>query len=344
MFWRSIPTRAWLFGLFLMVGLSIAYYLVLGLGAKTSVTEQFLRRKQTLARAEASNIVSYFRSFGNSVAVLSKLSSIEQGDKAKITQDMDTFVEERRDSGKIGGVVLTDREGIVKFNSNVTGIRDVGISLADRDYFVWAKSEPKEAYFIGQPVVSRLGGSKGQMIVPVAAPVYKQGVFAGVIAASVKLKPLTERYLGLLKISDTTSVYLIGHEGNLLYKSSVPDVVGSNIFELSQGESFTGNKISDDLIKNILSKTEEGSFDTGEYLIAYSPVVLGSQNWTLVMVSPSEEVSELTKPFYVRQTSMLLLTFLTTVLFGIVVAQGSKDKGKEVETTNPVKEKPLQKG
>ena len=80
MLWRSLPIRAWFFGLFLMVGLGLAYYSVLGLGAKESVTQQFLHRKQTLARAEAGNLVSYFQSFGNSVATLSQLSSINRRD------------------------------------------------------------------------------------------------------------------------------------------------------------------------------------------------------------------------------------------------------------------------
>jgi len=315
-----------------MVGLGLAYYSVLGLGAKESVTQQFLHRKQTLARAEAGNLVSYFQSFGNSVATLSQLSSINRRDTTTI-QDMDTFVEQRRDGGKVGGVVLTDKFGVVQFNSNVIGTRDLGMSLADRDYFVWAKSEPEERYFIGQPVVSRVGASKGEVIAPVAAPVYERGVFAGVVVASVRLKPLTERYLGLLKISDTTDVHLIDNEGDLLYNGSKPELAGSNIFELSQDELFTDSRMLDNLIKNILNKTEEGNLQIDGYLVAYSPVALGSQKWMLVMTSPSQRISELTKPIYIRQTSVLLLTFLTTLLFGIVAASGSKGT-KRLEEPN----------
>lgn len=82
---------------------------------------------------------------------------------------MDAFVEQWGKSGVIGGVVLTDRAGVVRFNSNVTGISDTGESLADRDYFSLAKSQkgPGE-YFVGQPVVSRLGATKGKVIIPVA--------------------------------------------------------------------------------------------------------------------------------------------------------------------------------
>ena len=130
----------------------------------------------------------------------------------------------------------------------------------------------------------------------------------------------------MLKISDTTDVYLIDHEGDLLYNSSKPDVVGTNIFELSQDKSFTGSSMSDNLIKNILSKIKEGNFDTGEYLIAYSPVVLGSQNWMLVITSPSQQVKDLAIPIYVRQISILIFAFLTFSLFGVVVANEIKFK------------------
>src|SRR3989344_5103424 len=205
--WRRLLIRKWLIGLFLLVGLGIYLFLVLARGAKSTLTEQLLKRRLTVARAEASNLTSYFQQFGDSIKVFAHLCSIERRD-ASTVQDMDTFVEQRRESGLIGGIVLTDKNGIVSFNSNVSGTRDIGIDLSDRDYFVWAKDQSEDGeYFVGQPVVSRLGATKGEMIVPVVASVYQDSVFTGVVVAAVKLQPLAERFLGMLKISDTTDVY-----------------------------------------------------------------------------------------------------------------------------------------
>jgi len=309
MFWRVLPVRLWWFGLLLVAGLSVTFYLALGRVAKLSITQQLLHQDQIIARAEASNIMSFFQAFGDSTAVLAQLHSMERKD-AVTAQDMNAFVEQWRDSDLVGGVALTDRYGVVLFNSNVLGTRDVGESLGDRDYFVWAKSQPEEGeYFIGAPVVSRTGASKGQVIVPVASPVYQNGVFTGVVVASVKLNSLTKHCLELMKVSDQQDIYLTNQSGEILYSNSAPDSVGSNIFEFLPG------------LKDTLKPAKEGNLQTKAHLKAYSPISLGSQNWSLVTVSPVRDVVSLTMPFYVRLAIMLLLVFLTILLYGAVVTR-----------------------
>jgi len=305
MTWHRLSTRtAWL-GLILIAGLGTVFYLVLARGAKISITQQLLQRRQTIARAEAASLVAFFQDFGDSVAVLARLGSLESRD-AETLQDMEVFVEQWRDSDLVGGVVLTDRSGVVRFNANVSGTPDIGASLADRDYFVWAKQELGEGgHFVGQPVVSRLGASRGQVIVVVASPVFQNNTFTGVIAASVRLQPLAERYLELMKISDTAQTYLIDERGDLFYGSSLPDEVGEDL-------------------KNILTVNEEGTLQTREHLVAYAPVKVASQNWFLVITSSADRVIDLTTPFYVREAAVLLFTSLTLVLFGIIAARESQ--------------------
>ena len=300
-------------GLLAIVVLGATFYLVLGRGVESSVTRQLLDRQQTIARAEASNIISYFETFGNSVAVLAQLDSIERRD-ASTVRDMDTFVEQRRESGLIRGVILTDKQGVVRFNSNVLGTRDLGETLADRDYFIWAKDQTgKGKYFISRPVVSRLGATKGQTIVVVASPVYQNGKFAGVVAASVKLAPLAERFFGLMKISEQTEVYLLDGQGDLLYSHSAPDTIGSKFAEL-----FPGNQTLSEEIEKALSATEEGQLQTKTHLVAYSPIILGTQSWLLIISSPAKEAVALATPFYVRLLALLILTSFTILLFGVI--------------------------
>lgn len=299
----------WWFALLLVGGLGAIFYLSLGRVAKLSITQQLLRREQIIARAEASNITSFFQVFGDSIAVLAQLHSMDRRD-AVTTKDLDKFVEQWQDRDLIGGVVLTDRYGVVQFDSNILGTWDVGVSLADRDYFVWAKSQPREGeYFVGQLVKSRVGASKGQVIVPVASPVYQNGVFTGVVVASVKLNLLTQHYLELMKVPDQENVYLVNQSGDVLYSNSAPDSVGSNIFELLPG------------LKNILNTGQEGNLQTKAHLKAYSPISLGSQNWSLVVVSPIQNVVNLTMPVYIRLAIMLLLVFLAILLFGAVTSR-----------------------
>ena len=295
-FRKILSSWIFLYSLFSAVVLGAAFYLVLGQEIEATVTQQLLDRKRTIARAEVGNIKTFFEKFGNSIATLAQLSSIEARD-ADAVSDMDIFVKQRREAGLIGGVVLTDKNGVVQFNS--------GESLADRDYFVWAKSEGERGkYFISQPVVS---------IVVVASPVYQNNAFAGVVASSVKLEPLAKRFFGLMKVSDLTEVYLVDGNGDLLYSNAAPDAVGSNISQL-----FSNDRALSDKIKNALGATVGDQFRTEKHLIAYSPVILGTQSWLFIISSPALEVVNLTRPFYVRQASVLILTAATILSLGVI--------------------------
>lgn len=146
------------------------------------------------------------------------------------------------------------------------------------------------------------------MIVPVAAPVYQNNAFVGVISASVKLKPLTERYLGLMKISERTGVYLLSERGEPLYSNS-------------------GSQTLSDKLKKALSTTKgEGQLSAEGHSIAYSPVSLGSQNWLLIVASPTRDALSSVIPFYIRQVALLLWVSLTTLLFGVIVGRKSQNK------------------
>ena len=309
---------SWIFlsSLFSVIALGVTFYLVVGQKIEATIAQQLLNRKRIIARAEVSNITTFFEKFGNSVTVLARLSSIEASD-ADAVSDLDTFIEQRRDAGIIGGVVLTDKNGVVKFNSNVLGSNDVGESLADREFFIFAKDKgTKGKYIISEPVVSKLGASKGENIVVVASPVYKNNVFAGVVASSIKLEPLTERFLGLMKISSLTEVYLVDGSGNLLYSNIASDVAGSNISTL-----FSNDSVVRDKIKNALGATVGDQFRTEKHLIAYSPVILGTQSWLFIISSPHSQVTDLTKPLYVRQAGLFIITATVILVLGAIAAR-----------------------
>lgn len=306
------------FAIFLIIALCALSYLFSGREAELSLTKSVLSKQQTISRAEASNIMSYFRSFGNSVAVLAQLSSIHRRDASTIS-DMDTFVGQRRKSGIVGGVVLTDKQGIVLFNSNVLGTRDLGQSLADRDYFVWARDRASEGeYFISDPVISLLGASKGQPIVVVASPVYQNDEFTGVVAASVILGPLTQRFLELMKASELEEVYLIDGRGNVLYSNSNPNVIGSNFSEI-----ISEDQTLSETIENALSSNSEGGLQVGSRLIAYSPITLEAQTWLIISSSPAQEVADLATPIYIRQTAVVLVAAFSIILFAAIAIRKS---------------------
>lgn len=336
---KNLPGRVYLVGFIIITVLAAVFYLLVGSEAKNSISDQILAKQQVLARAEASNITSFFHEFGNSVAVLAQLKSIESKN-LNASDNMDSFVEQWRASGIVDGVALTDAKGIVQLNSDITGITDTGALLSDRDYFLWGKSGAKRGeYFIGQPVISRLGGSKNQLIVPVASPVYQDGKFTGVVVAAVVLKKLTQNYLTLMMVSDKTDVYLISQDGILLFSSTYPVGVGSNVFDLLEAKGFPGTDSLTAKLRATLEKPEEGqlrlpykdpvSQKMEDHFVAYSPVSLGAQNWLLIMASPVTDIWNITVPMYLRVLILLLILTLTMFIFGFVAVKEVQKRGDQ---------------
>jgi len=164
--WKMWSFRLWFFGITTLVVLSAAFLFALGKITHDSMLNQIYQNESVITRAQASNITTFFHDYGDSVAVLGQMKSMERMDETSL-RDMDLFMQQWLDSGLVAGVVLTDKNGIVVYNSNDSGKGDTGINLSDRDYFKWAAVQPGEGkYIVGTPVVSRLGASKGKAIVP----------------------------------------------------------------------------------------------------------------------------------------------------------------------------------
>lgn len=291
-------------GPLLILVLFTAYALAMAKISSTSAKDRFFKTQRILARAQASNIQTFFEDFGTSVRILAQSPSVKRRDTATV-EKMDTWVGEWADAGLVRGVVLTDARGIVRFNSNVLGTRDVGVSLADRDYFIWGRERENDGeYMVGSPVISRLGASKGKRIFVVASPVFTNDVFAGVIAASVELKALTERYVNLMKISDQ-SIYVISGGGDLLYGTA--DTEEETILM--------------DASRDILNTSTEGSIETRRYMVSYAPIDLGSQEWWLVVVSPTSEMTKIVKAIYLRQMTLLPIALVSLLVVWLLAAQ-----------------------
>ena len=120
----------------------------------------------------------------------------------------------------------------------------------------------------------------------------------------MQLQPLAMHYLELMQVSDQTEVYLIDDRRVLLFSRSA--------------------SVLSDTIKERLNAGKEDILQIGEDLVAYSPILLQSHQWTIVTVSPARAVSDIAIPIY-RQIAFVLFIFLAIVMF-VVVSIWSKRK------------------
>jgi C4-dicarboxylate-specific signal transduction histidine kinase len=310
----------------------VYFYFGLGTYAKNALVEQMLHREQANVRAGASAMGTFFKLVGNSAVRISSRDEV-------ITPSSETdgvftrFIYQWGQDSPVTSIILVDKTGkvIKAAYSELEG--QVGISVADRDYFVWAKDAPAGEFHISGAIISRLRQGENYYVVPVASPVIDEnGEFKGVLVVGVSLNRLTEQYLNHLKISDNTEIHLVNKDGTFLY-TSFKELLGKNLFEYIQSHPFLGSEALVTEIKKRMADRREGkalvAYPTvaGQALplkarmLAYGPVFIEGHDWILVIATPVEDALISMGPFYIRFVIGMAVAFLLLLALGIRLAK-----------------------
>ncbi|MEQ1515200.1 MAG: PAS domain S-box protein [Usitatibacteraceae bacterium] len=133
-------------------------------------------------------------------------------------------------------------QGRIKYNSDEGNL---GLNLADRDYFQIYQSRPKHALYIGKPVRSR---TTGTWLISVARPLRSpDGNFAGVIVAALE-PSYFESLWQKAELGAGGSIALWRRDGLLMMRSPADDS--------AMGKDFS----SRDLFREALPKSPNGTF------------------------------------------------------------------------------------
>jgi len=299
-------------------------YVVMGKGAKNSLIEQMLDREEIITRASVGSMENFLSLLGNSLSLLAGDNRIVSLN-GQTQSVMEEFFDKWTDS-PVGGIVVIDSSGFVKFNVNRDHRPDIGESLSDRDYFLWAKEAKPGDVYLSEVIMSRVGASKGQYITLLATPIYKNGKFQGVLGAAVILSELADTFFKPLKISSETQIYLLQKDGTFLY-APYPELVGINLFNYLKENPFLGS----DVIVNLVSKKiQEGrgdgfniaipNFYTKKLLsvlFTYYPFSFKGRHWFLAISTPEKDALTFIAPFYNRQILIMIVTF--SVLSAVLI-------------------------
>jgi C4-dicarboxylate-specific signal transduction histidine kinase len=330
-----------LFALLLLVFLGFAFYLILGKGARNALVEQMLHREQANARAGASSIATFVELVGNTlIAISNRDEIITPGPQTDIL--LESAMLKWKDT-PVTSIILTDKDGkvIKAVYRELPG--EVGISIADREHFLWAKNAESSEFYVSAAIKSRLRG-ENYYVVPVASPVIdKEGNFNGLLAFGVSIDQLADDYMNHLKISDNTEIYIAKSDGNLIYAPK-EEYLGKNVIELIEEPPFLGSEIIVEKLKGRLEKIQEGKLELAypenvgtasplkARLIAYSPVHIRDREWILVIATPIEDALISITPIYFRQAASVLIIFLAFLGLSVRFAKvyGYKEAMKEL--------------
>ena len=302
-------------------------YFYFGKVTEKEVSEQMLHREQVITRAGAISIHSFIDLAGKSLLVLSHNPRLLVLNDQTQTA-LNDFVNDWK-STPLVETILVDKEGKAVFVTNrvVTDI-EKDVSLADRDYFLWAKNAKQGELFLGQSVQARLGAFKDQYIVTLTTPVYKNDEFDGVLVGAILLSKLTDNYMNPLKISDKTQVYLVGRSGSIIYAYITP-LLGVNFLDYLEKNPFTGSNVVTSAVRerfNKLTAESEGKLEYirndyydkttfNKWLLTYSTIDLSNfsqpdKRWILVIETPYADAELFGNPFLSNQTAVLIFFIL----------------------------------
>jgi C4-dicarboxylate-specific signal transduction histidine kinase len=316
---------------------SVTLYWVALRGTQTTLDDEFLHREQVVTRAGGLSITVFVNLLGKNTAFLAKDISHNIPTTEK-QNDLNNFMNHWINT-PVGGVIWADKDGKVLMDANQMATPEIGTSVADSPYFLWAKTAKEGDYFIGPSLVRTSGYSKGKYVIPVASPIIINGKFSGVISVAVVLNDLTNLYLDPLKFSDSTGVYLIDEKGIVL-SSLTNTLVGMNYIDYLAKYSYAGQEDALNRLNTVLVSTvsegklqirlpdpiNPGSFNG--YDIAYSRVKVGTSSWTLMIASPEVDSDIYLWKIKNAIYGAFIFTLLLVVVFSIANLQTDKLRRK----------------
>lgn len=156
----------------------------------------------------------------------------------------------------------------------------------------------------------------GRPAISISEPVFYRDKFIGMVRWMISLDILSKNFIQPIKVGKEGYAWLLDERGTIL---SHPDAkqLGKHIITARKSK-FPGHDWS--ALEHIVEKARRGKKDVGTYihatygkrLIAYAPVHIGNQLWS---VGVSMDYSEITGPLYRHAAGQITIAGLVMLLF-----------------------------
>lgn len=198
-----------------------------------------------------------------------------------------------------------------------------GNNYSDREYF---KNAMQGKVTVTEPTVSRL---TGELMVIIAAPVWKDGIADGEVSGCVILVPDPEFLNDIvrsIKISENCSAYMIDKDGNTIADSDSEVVKGGENIEALAAADTSGQAGYVTLAK-CHQEMRAGNTGFADYtlngqskFIAYTPVP-GSNGWSLAVYAPMNDFMGSTIRSIVMTAVLLVIACLVASFISIMLGK-----------------------
>ncbi len=283
---------------------------------KSTVINQLKDKQQIETEYMTSQIENHVYQVRDELTTISKFPIIEALNTNKCREDIAIIHESMQ--GKISSLLRADKTGQIIECSSPAFSNYLGLNIKNKDYF----KIPKET---NEPFIAGLvrQGTNQQIII--AAPLFETtkytpypnfiGEFRGVLLSIIELNDLYNLYLRPIIDNDKSFFLLI----NLDTKDTI--LRSRDIDDYSAIKSIFPTNISNN--QGIIN-----NFNTyGKTIFTYSNIMLGSETWRLIILTPLKNVGEEIES--IQKRHLFNLSFVAIVIMGIFLFMMSLYRSKE---------------
>ena len=292
--------------------------------------KEFNQRQLVMAKGAVGGIELYFRNLAEAMHAMARMEGVLSFDEITTRHVLALEIHELERLG-VKDIGVLDAHGVLRFSASAP--HSEGADFSQRRYYLEAKEMTSSENYIIRFIDSKpVDTDQAGMVVAVpmfAARPHKSqpspfGRFSGVAFCSLDLDYLIDKLVAPVKSTGGGHAFLIDSGSKVIWE---PD---SSLFRKNLLKEAEGSPS----FQQILEKMTAGDTGTAEYsyyrfdystgqysrdnedkLMAYMPVRLGPQMWTLGVWAPKKDATRSIRSAYVKH--LLLVTLVTiSILLG----------------------------
>jgi signal transduction histidine kinase len=311
----------------------IASYLNYRVLREEAVSE-YGRLQAQIVRGMAKDLQGHLDAREVNLHQLKNLPVVQYLDPGAGRERLDSFFKQVKEKGVLQ-IQRIDRKGEVVYDINITGRDETPYPWQEKESFARAaKPEQRGNVFWGRPHREEWGSLKGREVVQAIVPVYEETTnpshpvpsnrFAGSLALLVDLVYLRNSFLQATEAGARSYTCMISDAGTFVAHTRTPGIFGRSTQEVLNPNAFpeahalfqrmTAGEAGTEVVP---LRALEGE---GQELqaVAYAPVKLGDQTWSILLHTPLADVIAVSWRLY-AYTFFLLASLLVVVGIGAAV-------------------------
>jgi len=316
----------------LIIGGLVAIGLYSYYSAEKAMAEQFNRQQLVLAQQAARGMEIYLADLRRTTTLLTRLPEAQDlkggGGRRDPTEALRALYQSF--GGGIDFLFWIDNQGSLESTYPQDRLKEmVGNKFDFQPYF-------QEVHLTGKPLVAHVSPpsgeepSRGQLplfgSILISSPIFRDAQFVGILGCGLDFKKIYERFVHPTQFGIQAGSWMIDHEGRLMahYDPSLlgkdaftarkerdPDLSSERIDRIMKEKMLAGKAGMDEYV----SGWHMGERGKIKKLIAYAPIRLDGQVWSVAVVVPYSEVTHVVWGSF-QHSAVLILIMACTLLGG----------------------------